>query len=457
MLQHASSLVPWSTLLMPHLLVVDDMPAICELVAEIAMDEGYTADTAGSIREAKEALANNPDVVLLDVQLSDGDGMDFWKEFGPAHTPVIFMSGRATLESAIGALRAGAADYLRKPISLNRLRAVLTTARNRKAESGSPPTHECFARLKGTSRAVQLLRTYIHKVAPTHATVLLVGESGTGKEIAAEAIHLASPRYDQAFVPVNCGAISPNLIESELFGHEKGSFTGADRDHKGYFDRAQGGTLFLDEITEMSAELQVRLLRVLETGSFMPVGGNQEIQADVRVIAATNRNPEHAVAQGLLREDLYHRLSVFPLELPPLRDRDDDVVLLAQHFLDELNAEHGTDKRFAPDIEEMLRRYAWPGNIRELRNYVYRSYILADDEIQGEFNPLERSLAFQGGTEIAVPVGIPLADANRQIILETLKQTGGAKKQAAQILGISTKTLYKKLDEYGYSSTETEA
>jgi len=342
---------------------------------------------------------------------------------------------------------------LRKPISLRRLRGVLAGVK-------FPPIDEknradnCFAKLKGQSRALQLLRTHIEKVAPTTATVLLVGESGTGKEIAAEAIHLAGPRFDRPFVPVNCGAISPNLIESELFGHQKGSFTGADQAHQGYFDRAQGGTLFLDEITEMPAELQVRLLRVLESGYFTPVGGQQDCKADVRIIAATNRNPELAVSSGLLREDLFHRLSVFPLELPPLRDRDDDVILLAQHFLDELNASNHTAKRFAPDIADTLRRHPWPGNIRELRNYVYRNYILADNELSASLNPFEMVLAPQTGAEISVPIGMSLADANRQIILETLRQSDGVKKHAAQVLGISAKTLYNKLEEYGYKDEQ---
>jgi len=282
------------------------------------------------------------------------------------------------------------------------------------------------------------------------ATVLLVGESGTGKELAAEAIHLASPRHDKPFMAVNCGAISPNLIESELFGHEKGAFTGAERQHKGYFERANGGTIFLDEITEMSMELQVRLLRVLETGCFMRVGSHDEITTNVRVVAATNRNPEQAVSKGSLREDLYHRLSVFPLELPPLRDRNDDMLLIADHFLQALNQEHGTAKQFSDDARKAMLAYSWPGNIRELRNYVYRSFILADDVIKGDFNSFSLESHSAGwGSEITVPVGVPLADANRQLILATLKQCGGVKKAAAEMLGISLKTLYNRLEEYG--------
>jgi DNA-binding NtrC family response regulator len=436
---------------MPHLLIVDDEPAICELIAEVAVEDGYTVAKAGDIRQARIQIERQkPDVVLLDVQLPDGDGMEFWQGLDLTGTQVVFITGSSSVDSAIAALRCGAVDYLLKPVSLRRLRGVLSELKLMLQQHPLPGASDCFAKMIGKSRAMQLLCAHIEKVAPTQATVLLVGESGTGKELAAEAIHLASPRHQKPFLPVNCGAISPNLIESELFGHEKGSFTGADRQHKGYFERARGGTLFLDEITEMSMELQVRLLRVLETGRFMRVGTHEEIVADVRVIAATNRNPEQAVADGTLREDLYHRLSVFPLELPPLRDREDDIILLADGFLQKLNQENGTAKTFAPEAVKAMRDYSWPGNIRELRNYVYRSYILADEVIKGDFNAFELHGHSAGwGFEILVPVGVPLADANRQLILATLKQCGGVKKAAAEMLGISLKTLYNRLEEYG--------
>jgi DNA-binding NtrC family response regulator len=235
-----------------------------------------------------------------------------------------------------------------------------------------------------------------------------------------------------------------------MFGHERGSFTGADRQHKGYFERAAGGTLFLDEITEMPIDLQVKLLRVLETGLFMRVGTNREIASDVRVVAATNRNPEEAVAEGKLREDLYHRLNVFPVELPPLRERGDDVILIAQRYLDMLNKERGADKKFAVDTLEALRNHSWPGNVRELKNYVHRAFILADDnEIRAGVVPLQMSPEKTAtGSQITVPVGVPLADADRRLIFATLEQCGGVKKHAAEILGISLKTLYNRLEEY---------
>jgi DNA-binding NtrC family response regulator len=435
---------------MPHLLVVDDEPAIQELIAEVAIEEGYTTALAGNIKQARIQIERHrPDVVLMDMRLPDGDGMEFWVDQDLPRTQVVFITGQATIDSAIQALRCGAVDYLQKPVSLRRLRGVLAELKAMQHMELSPGSSDCFAKILGKSRAIQLLRAHIEKVAPTQATVLLVGESGTGKELAAEAIHLASPRHQKPFMPVNCGAISPNLIESELFGHEKGSFTGADRQHKGYFERASGGTLFLDEITEMSMELQVRLLRVLESGRFMRVGTHEEIKADVRVVAATNRNPEQAVSDGVLREDLYHRLSVFPLELPPLRDREEDIVLLAEHFLQGLNAEGHTSKRFDSATYESMKNYSWPGNVRELRNFVYRSYILADDVIKGDFNTFDLSFKAAGaGAEILVPVGVPLADANKQLILATLKQCGGVKKTAAEMLGISLKTLYNRLEEY---------
>ena len=439
---------------MPHLLITEDEPATRELIAEIAVEEGYTVAQASDIRQARiQVERHKPDVMLLDMQLPDGNGMDLWKRLALSGCQVVFITGHSSVDSAIEALRCGAVDYLTKPIALRRLRGILgelktMTPGDRPAAGGAG--QDAFARIVGKSPAIQLLCAHIEKVAPTQATVLLVGESGTGKELAAEAIHLASTRHQKPFMAVNCGAISPNLIESELFGHEKGSFTGADRQHKGYFERADGGTLFLDEITEMSMELQVRLLRVLETGRFMRVGTHEEIATNVRVVAATNRNPEQAVAKGTLREDLYHRLSVFPLVLPPLREREDDILLIADHFLQALNQEYSANKRFSEEACQAMLSYAWPGNIRELRNYVYRSFILADEVIKGDFNSFSLDSHSAGwGTEITVPVGVPLADANRQLILATLKQCGGVKKAAAEMLGISLKTLYNRLDEYG--------
>lgn len=433
---------------MPHLLIVDDESDIRELISDIAQEQGFSVAQAGNIKQARiQVERQKPNVVLMDMQLPDGNGIEFWERLALPDARVVFITGFSSVDSAVQALRCGAVDYLRKPLRLERLKAILAELKILYMEGPTRDASRIFARMIGESEAMMQLRKHIEKVAPTRATVLLIGESGTGKELAAEAVHLASARHKKPFMPLNCGAISPNLIESELFGHEKGSFTGADRQHKGFFERAHGGTLFLDEITEMPMELQVRLLRVLENGTFMRVGTQEELVTDVRIIAATNRDPEEAVAQGVLREDLYHRLSVFPIHLPPLRDRKGDVALLAHHFLGEFNAENGTGKTFSAKALQAMERNRWPGNIRELRNHVYRSFILADNVIEADEADHDNNAGRKG--EISVPIGVPLADANRQLILATLKQCGGVKKTAAEVLGISLKTLYNRLEEYG--------
>lgn len=296
---------------------------------------------------------------------------------------------------------------------------------------------------------MEALYTQIQRVAGTEATVLLEGESGTGKELIAAAIHQDSTRHTANFVAVNCGAIPRTLIEAVLFGYEKGSFTGAARQHAGHFEHASGGTLFLDEITEMPAEMQVKLLRVLEYGRFHRVGGSQEIKVDVRLIAATNRSLDEAVSEGRLRQDLMYRLAVFPIHVPPLRERGNDTGLLAQHFLDELNREAGTRKQFTRRSLERIRTYHWPGNVRELKNLVHRAYILSADAVT-----LEEPVSASAGKTLLVndtlnfPIGIPLADAQREFILATLKHFRGNKRQTAEILGISLKTLYNRLRDY---------
>jgi len=306
----------------------------------------------------------------------------------------------------------------------------------------------CFGGMLGNSPVMQKLYDRIGRVAPTAATVLLLGESGTGKEMVARAIHDLSPRWRQPFLPVNCGAISPQLIESEIFGHEKGSFTGADRQHKGYFERASGGTLFLDEITEMPTGLQVKLLRVLESGAFSRIGGGQQLHTDVRIVAASNRDPCAAVARGSLRLDLYHRLNVFPLEIPPLRERGDDLELLARAFVEEFNRTDGGAKRLAPDATAALAGYRWPGNVRELRNHMQRAFILADRLIDAALLAPPAAAPSPAGRTLSIALGTSLADADRQLIFATLELCGGVKKRAADMLGISLKTLYNRLDGY---------
>lgn len=290
----------------------------------------------------------------------------------------------------------------------------------------------------------------IEKVAVTSATVLLIGESGTGKELIAQTIHQLSLRRENTFIAVNCGAIPSHLIEAALFGHEKGSFTGASKQHIGYFEHASGGTLFLDEITEMPLEMQVKLLRVLECGKFLRVGGRQEVSVDVRLIAATNRDIQAAVSEGKLRADLMYRLAVFPLSVPPLRERVGDAELLAQHFLDGMNAKHNTSKAFSLHSMDMIRSYPWPGNVRELKNLVQRAFILSGDTVMLEDQLAELSVRKPTVHEgcLSFFVGTPLADAQKEIILATLRHFSGNKRQTAETLGISLKTLYNRLKEY---------
>lgn len=307
-----------------------------------------------------------------------------------------------------------------------------------------------FGIMYGLSPTMERLYQQVERVAVTDATVLLVGESGTGKELIAKAIHQVSSRSEETFVAVNCGAIPAHLIEAALFGHERGSFTGAVRQHIGYFEHASRGTLFLDEITEMPVDMQVKLLRVLECGRFTRVGGDEEVNVDVRLVAATNRDLESAVKDGHLREDLMYRLAVFPVRIPPLRERGADIELLAQQFLQIHNEEAKTQKTFSRSSLEVLRSYSWPGNVRELKNVVQRAFILATDTLNIEdciSDVASKKPTVQDGY-LNFFVGTPLADAQKEIILATLKHYSGNKRLTAEALGISLKTLYNRLKEY---------
>lgn len=307
--------------------------------------------------------------------------------------------------------------------------------------------------LYGASPPMKHLYKLLKKVAPTDACVLLTGESGSGKELAARTLHNLSRRSHHPFVPVNCGAIAANLVEAELFGHERGSFTGAHRLHKGYFERAAGGTIFLDEIGEMAPDLQVKLLRVLEAGSFHRVGGESEIKVDVRVIAATNKSLEQTLREGNFRHDLLYRLAVFPITIPPLRERGEDVALLAQHFLSELNKRYQTNKQFSPSSLANLRKYGWPGNVRELKNVVQRAYIMGEEKLDVSLTGLISWQPDKADT-VCIRVGTPLAQAEKQLIYATLAQYDGNKKKSAEILGLSLKTLYNRLHSYQTDSHE---
>ena len=441
---------------MLHALIVDDDANFVEGFAELVAREGFTTATARGIREAKAEIARRaPDVLLIDVQLPDGSGLELLQEPEAGSPDVILVTGHASVETAVEALRRGAADYLTKPVDFARVKMVLANVsrtRELKEEIGSlrGELRELgrFGPLIGASSAMQKVYDLIARVAKTEATVLVTGETGTGKELVAQTVHELSRRHREAFLPLNCGAVSPALIESELFGHERGSFTGADRVHRGYFERANRGTLFLDEITEMPIELQVKLLRVLENGTLNRIGGNDPINVDVRVFAASNRDPEAAVGKGKLREDLLYRLNVFPITLPPLRDREDDVDLLADHFLGLLNRQEGRQKKFTPAALQRLREQRWPGNVRELKNVIHRAYILAEDEIEPACLPLPGGAAPRPPGALSISVGMAVAEAQRRLILATLEGYGGDKKKAAEVLGISLKTLYNRLTEY---------
>ena len=452
---------------MPRALIVDDDTEIRDALAEVAGLEGFETATAGSLAEARQRLATAPpDVVLVDLMLPDGKGLDLLAAFEDGPRPqIILITGNATVETAVEALRTGARDYLVKPVEVPRLKAILANVSRTLALQeeigalrGELRQLGRFGPMIGGSPAMQRTYDLIAKVAPTEAGVLVIGESGTGKELVAQTLHELGPRRKRPFLPVNCGAVPSNLIESELFGHERGSFTGATQQHHGFFERASGGTLFLDEITEMPPDLQTKLLRVLETGAVSRIGGEQPIQVDVRLVAATNRSPQDAVRDGKLREDLYYRLNVFPIVLPPLRERGHDVELLAEHFLERLNQAEGTSKTLSAGAREALLRHSWPGNVRELKNAIQRAFILAEDTVGSELldgDPLSGPMvsATQAATGLdAIAVGLPLAEVERIMILATLEQSGGDKRRAAETLGISLKTLYNRLNVYANRS-----
>ncbi|HXX48034.1 MAG TPA: sigma-54 dependent transcriptional regulator [Myxococcota bacterium] len=450
---------------LPIALVVEDDPDFAAALEGLVKLEGFEARSAGSLDAARKLLQEQRvDVVLVDLELPDGRGTELVGDDDAASAEFVVVTGHATVDSAVNALRGGALDYLTKPVDRSRLRAALANVlrtRSLKAEvsalRGDLRRLGRFGLMVGASDAMQKVYDLIARVAPTSATALIMGESGTGKELAAQTIHRLSRRQNDAWVAVNCGAISAGLIESELFGHEKGSFTGADRRRTGVFEEASGGTLFLDEITEMPADLQVKLLRTLEESEVTRVGGRAPIAVDVRVIAATNRDPEAAVRDGRLREDLFYRLHVFPITVPPLRQRDNDIELLAEHFLAEQNREASTQKKWTRAALERLRAHSWPGNVRELRNAVQRAFILADGDLGPEaLNSLVASPAPRaagsavpaGDGVVPIEVGSTLDDSEKRLILATLEHCKGNKNETARLLGISLKTLYNRLNVY---------
>ena len=439
----------------PNALIVDDDPGFLAGLSELVKREGFAVRSASTLNQAREEIAANPpDILLVDLHLPDGSGLSLLEGFEPGSAPeVVLITGSASVETAVDALRRGVADYLTKPVDFARVKMALGNVTRALEMRGEISTLRSelrslgrFGPLVGVSPPMQKVYDLIGRVAGTDASILVSGETGTGKELVAETIHSLSRRSKGAFLAVNCGALSQNLIESELFGHERGSFTGADRIHKGYFERADGGTLFLDEITE-TAEIQVKLLRALETSAVTRVGGTEAVKVDVRIVAAMSRPIEEAVAVGKLREDLLYRLNVFPIPLPPLRDRGDDVELLAETFLSNLNAAEGTAKQLTRECRKQLRRHSWPGNVRELRNVIERAFILSEEDVDVESLPLAGARE-AAASSLVTRVGVSLGEMERRHILATLDQVNGDKKKAAAALQISMRTLYSRLSEY---------
>jgi DNA-binding NtrC family response regulator len=440
------------------LLVVDDDREFCDSLKTLLNQEGLDVSAVASLAAARSSLAANEyDAALVDLRLPDGDGLELLANCAErGTTELIVITGHATVSSAVAALKDGALDYLTKPLdhaklesTLANLRRTNTLKREVKSLRRELLKHGKFGPIVARSASMREVLEQIGRVAPTDASVLIEGESGSGKEVVAQAIHELSRRREAPLIPMNCGAIPETLIESELFGHERGSFTGADKMHRGFFERADGGTLFLDEISEMPLRLQVRLLRVLETDRVQRIGSDDSIPTNVRVLAATNRDPLQAIRDGRLREDLYFRLAVFPIRLPSLREREGDVALLAQHFLDLLNEAHGTTKTWDEGTLEELATREWPGNVRELKNAVYRAYILADEVLKAETTPSRAPVrAVVDGSPVEMRVGASIADAERLLIVATLEHVHGDKVAAATILGISLKTLYNRLNVY---------
>ena len=445
-----------------RVLVIDDNESHGEVVAEGLAREGYETLLATSGPAGAEKLRAEPvDVVVTDMVMPELDGMAVLKlahQIDP-DIEVILATGHGTVESAVDALRRGAYHYLLKPLNLKELRAVVASAvqkrnlvrRNVELEQAVGEKYG-FENLIGNSSGMQRVFSVINQVAATSATVLILGETGTGKEMVARAVHQNSPRRSRPFVGLNCAALSRDILESELFGHEKGAFTGAISTRQGLFEYADGGTVLLDEILDMPPETQVKLLRVLEEGEIRRVGSNKPIQVDVRVIAATNGNPEDAVAKGLFRRDLYYRIKVVTIELPPLRARADDVPLLTDRFVQEFSRRHAKEiAGLTREAVDMMTKYSWPGNVRELRNVIENMVVMSRHKLLDVTDlpsniyhaPEQRSLT------VPLKAGMSLQDAERQLIQETLELTQGNREETSRILGIGERTLYRKLKEYG--------
>jgi two-component system, NtrC family, nitrogen regulation response regulator NtrX len=449
-----------------EILVVDDERNIRSSLEGILKDEGYRVRGVPTGEDFLKQVAQGvPDLVILDVWLPGMDGLQALEELKRIHSrlPVIMISGHSSIETAVKATRLGAYDFIEKPLSLEKtvlaVRNALEFQRLAQENRELRQTLEERYEIVGESPAIQALRTQIQSAAPSHGRVLIRGESGTGKELIARAIHRQSLRADKVFVEVNCAAIPDELIESELFGHERGAFTGATTKRRGKFEMADGGTIFLDEVGDMSLKTQAKVLRVLQEQTFERVGGSETMAVEVRVIAASNKHLEEEIQRGKFREDLFYRLNVIPFEVPPLRDRKEDIPLLSSHFLRLFSGEYGKrEKAFSPDAMDLLIQYPWPGNVRELRNVTERMVIMVGQEvIQRE--DLAQSLrprtpgGTDGAAEPAPEAEGSLRDARerfeRDFILRCLKGTHWNITRAAERLGIERSNLHRKMKGYG--------
>jgi DNA-binding NtrC family response regulator len=448
-------------------LVVDDEQAEREALTRLLAQWGYEVDTASSGEEALRTVeGRSPAVVITDLVLPEMDGLKLLqrlKEAGRAPI-VLVVTGHATIETAVDAMRHGAFDYLTKPVQPAQLQVRLDKALEHESLSVRVNLLEHELKLKGSfgqmlgqSKGMQEVFRWVDLAATSTAPVLVYGESGTGKELVARTIHDRSARASKPFVAINCAAIPETLIQSELFGHERGAFTGATERRLGCFELADGGTLFLDEIAEMDASTQAKLLRVLQESTFRRVGGKAEIAVDVRVVAATNRVPADAMAAGQLREDLFYRLNVFAIALPPLRERPEDILLLSRAFIEEFNRQDNRKvEGLTKEAEDALVRYGWPGNVRELRNVLQRAVVLCGTGLltREHFPPT----MLKESTPASRPQGAavaPIREMERELITRALEETNHDKRRAASLLGISLKTLYNKLAKYGIQSAKS--
>jgi len=444
-----------------RLLIVEDDAAQRVGLQKLLTSWGFVVDVARDGREALEKIAaDRPGIVLSDLVMPNLGGLDLLRALKQdgADITMVLLTAQGSVETAVEAIKQGAYDYLTKPVDPQRLRIVLDqvaarqdTLREVRALRRQLQERGTFGSLVGASLEMRKIYQVLEQAAPTSASVLVHGESGTGKELVAQTIHQLSPRAGQPYMPLNCAAIPDTLLESELFGHEKGSFTGAVARRAGAFELAHRGTLFLDEIAEMTPVTQAKLLRVLQERSFRPLGGSREQSVDIRVIAATNLDPKEAVRQGRLREDLYYRLNVFAIQLPPLRDRKDDIPLLAQAFVKDFDDRHGRHVAgVSDDAMKALERYNWPGNVRELRNVMERATIVAKGPlIEPADLPALAAVsapARMGPADAALAPGTTVDQAEQRLIEITLQHTNGNKTRAAELLGISLKTLHNKLN-----------